>query len=227
MVACWCQITTFKLKLIQRTCQSKETCRDYLLFWHRLRQDGGLLVSDNNLQTETDSKNVSKQRNMQGLPSFLALPARGWPAGVRLRPSNGNWFKERVKAKKHAGITFFFGIAFGKMTACSWCSSFRSSNMCRMIWLKKSFKKPFPTSPLIWKMPHRCIYICIFRCGPKGKLKVFEIKVSTNNGESLDQGAFVFEWTLHAYQKKSASTSSTVYLIRFMKPCNHTRHPKQ
>ena len=37
------------------------------------------------------------------------------------------------------------------------------------------------------------VYMYIFRCGPKGKLKVFEIKVSTNNGESLDHGAFAFE----------------------------------
>ena len=49
--------------------------------------------SDNNLQTETDSKNMSKQRNMQGSPSLVlapvlapsseqasVLPLAGWPS---------------------------------------------------------------------------------------------------------------------------------------------------
>ena len=62
--------------------------------------------------------------------------------------------------------------------------------------VEEKLKKTLPYLTLDMKNATRmCIYIYmyIFRCGPKGKLKVFEIQVSTNNGESLDQGAFAFE----------------------------------
>ena len=147
------QITTFKLKLIQRTRQSKETCTDYLLFgliqhrrlWHLLWQDDGLLM-------------------------IFLLPVQQYV--------QNDLVEERFKKN--------------------------------------------PSLPHPWY--EKChtdvyIYMYIFRCGPKGKLKVFEIQVSTNNGESLDQGAFAFEWTLRAYQKKCLNPSASVEALCLTSSC--------